>query len=291
MVASKTCGFAVFFATVFLTSSGWATAEEDPHSIPYEAFHALLQYGTPDMNGTDTNRTFAVVSRLPDVSPTDIVFTIRSTNRSYEIHLNENGYPIDFPLTPELLAENPPIFVNQPTGTVSVTARMNFTEPENGPIGTAIVEWVSEIVRNGLRLQNNSVSYQALHHLLGRSPTFRGQSCEDDPAEEKNFQVDLDCVRADPVVLEYKGFEAAGIRYHASNEDVDIPINAEGLVSVPVSDSLWEANPWITFYPGIADWHAHGNKPEFATHSLKEILELAKERYAAPHPEKSGKED
>lgn len=282
--------FALVIAALFLTTaSGFSADKEDPKSIPYQAFHAMLKVGTPGTNGVDTNCTFVVASSLPDVSPSDIVFTIRSTNQPYEVHLDDAGYPIDFPLTPELLAENPSVFVNQPAGTVSITAWTAFTAPTNGPISQAVHSWVSEIVHDGLRLQDNAVSYQALHHLLQRPPTFRATVAGHKQAEKPALQVDLEDVRANPVVLEYKGSEAAGIRYHAANEGMDIPADANGLVSLPVSDSLWEANPWITFYPEIANWHAHGDVPEFATLSLPEILRQSARRFTSGQPAESGK--
>lgn len=281
-------GVHILAALLIATSTGWTADEDLPHSMPYQAFHAMLKLGTSGTNGVDTNCFFVVTSSLPDVALSDIIFTIRSTNRTYDVHLNDSGYPIDFPLTPELLAENPPITVNQPPGTVNVSAQTGFTEPQNGPIGEALKKWVGEIVRDGLRLQDDSVSYQALHHLLRRSPTFRATVAEDESVEEKDLQADLTDVEANPVELEYKGTEAAGIRIQGANESMEIPVDASGRVVVPVSESLWAANPMIEFYPSLADWCVRDDSPEHAAHSLSEIFEQCARRFSDSLPAESG---
>ena len=258
-------------------SSPMGTSESTRSKPTYQDFYFMLQLGTPDHS--NTNRTFSITSNLPGVSPSDIVLTILSTNREYHVRLNEFGYPVDFPLTPELWAENPPVTVNQPEGSLWMFAGVKaFTEDTNGPHFKAYMKLHDEAVRAGLRLQDNAVTYQALHYVLGRWPGYSMSTAENKPGAAQDPPVDLAPLRARPVVLEFKGAPPAGIRCRGTDEDFEIPVDSDGLVAVPVSETLWTANPWIEFYPRVDDWYFRGDKPGYATLSLRELLERADPR-------------
>lgn len=258
-------------------SSPMGTSDSTRPKPTYQDFYFMLQLGTPDHS--NTNRTFSITSNLPGVSPSDIVLTILSTNREYHVRLNEFGYPVDFPLTPELWAENPQVTVNQPEGSLWVFAGVKaFTEDTNGPHFKAYVKLHDEAVRTGLRLQEDAVTYQALHYVLGRWPGFSMSMAENKQNTAQDQPADLAPLRARPLVLEFKGTPPAGIRCRGTDEDFEIPVDSDGLVTVPVSETLWTTNPWIEFYPHIDDWYFRGDKPVYAKLTLREILVRADRR-------------
>ncbi len=283
-------GLVVFSASLVLAQSAppaKQTDESKPSPVgasettqpkpTYQDFHFMIQLGTPD--NSNTNRTFSITSNLPGVSPSDIVLTIHSTNREYHVRLNEFGYPVDFPLTPELWAENPPVTVNQPKGSLYIFAGEKVSaEDANGPIFQAYMKLHDEAIRSGIRLQDETVTYQALHYVLGRWPGYSASMAENAPDEAQDPPVNLAHLYAKPVVLEFKGTPPAGIRCRGTAENFEIHADADGLVTVPVSETLWAANPWIEFYPNIDSWYFRGDKPVYATLSLRELFERATRR-------------
>ena len=260
-----------------------AGASEPSNLKPtYQDFYYMLKLGTPDDSNPD--RMFSITSTLPTVPPSDIVLTIHSTNREYDIRMNDSGYPVDFPLTPELWAENPPVTVNQPPGSLSIFAGVKISaEDTNSPIFKAYIKLFNESVRTGLRLQEEAVTYQALHYVLGRWPGYKMSMAENERIEAEAPPVDLAHLRAKPLVLEFKGTPPAGIRCSGTAESFDIQADSDGRVTVPVSETLWAANPWIEFYPHVDNWYCRGDKSFYATRSIRELCEQA-ERRAQKNP-------
>jgi RNA polymerase sigma factor (sigma-70 family) len=66
-----------------------------------------------------------ITSRNKAVRPSDMQFTIQSSKKGpIAVHVSADGQIIDFPHDEQLRRENPPIFVNQPKGTMRLTIFM-----------------------------------------------------------------------------------------------------------------------------------------------------------------------
>jgi hypothetical protein len=98
---------------------------------------------------------------------TPIQLQINSRQGPRPLNLAPDGELVDFPLTPELRAENPPVASNQPKGTLALQATINIRF--SGKL-TEEAEWYQE----ALRQVNAAVKAQAhsLSFLVPKSKTL-----------------------------------------------------------------------------------------------------------------------
>jgi len=105
-------------------STGPARAENA--AIPYNTLAKALD-DLSELKGKD--RLIASLRLKPSskaVAPTAVKADIRSAKGTIPVKLAPNGEILDFPLTPQLRSENPPVESNQPKGTLSLRVSVSI---------------------------------------------------------------------------------------------------------------------------------------------------------------------
>jgi len=88
-------------------------AERENASLPYAALHRMASLAQT------SGGKLIVRSKLPDVPPQAIEYTIESKNDTILLRVTQDGI-LDVPLSQTLLEENPLVVVNQPKGSLVI---------------------------------------------------------------------------------------------------------------------------------------------------------------------------
>lgn len=105
--------------------AAWAAAD---NIVPYMALYQSLR---PALEVSKHPRLIAhtrVVSKLRHVAPTDIALEVRSRNGLQRVAASRRG-DLDFPLDDALRDENPPVFINQPKGSLTLSVDVQLRPP------------------------------------------------------------------------------------------------------------------------------------------------------------------
>lgn len=118
------------FVGSFLLALGLAAAlpAEEPGQVPYAAIYSVLQPGLVMNDYPRLRAVQRVQSRLPEVRPAQIRIWIASAQGRLEIAVDGRGRA-RFPLTDALLTENPPVFSNQPRGSLNIQVSLEARLP------------------------------------------------------------------------------------------------------------------------------------------------------------------
>ncbi len=111
-----------------LALAGGAALAEEPGKVPYAAIYRVLQPGLVMNDYPRLRAVQRVESRLPEVAPTQIQIWIASAQGRLEIAVDSRGRA-RFPLTDALLAENPPVYSNQPRGSLNIQVSLEARLP------------------------------------------------------------------------------------------------------------------------------------------------------------------
>lgn len=134
----------VWLASVLFLSSAWGVTAAETGVLPYKAiasvYDALAGVKTKDR----ILFSLRVVSKTGTNLPAPIELRVRSKTGDIPLTLAANGELLDFPLRPELRAENPPVASNQPKGSLSLRAELGIKYSGNL---TESVEWYREALR------------------------------------------------------------------------------------------------------------------------------------------------
>lgn len=251
MNASTIIKMAILFVTLSMTQI--AFGESDDQGLEYVCLHKVIG---DSMVKTDMFVTFT--SSIPGVNPTDMVFTIHSTNGDIAWRVDQKGVAVDFPMDERLLAENPRVTHNQPAGSVEMKALWQMESSR--------AQLIEDEVKAGIDLTKGKVRYQALHLVSGRLPRWR--------IEDATTNIVMDKIAADPVTLTRLEATNGALRIRLGKRKTTVwPEN--GVLRVPASTNLWRCNPWITFSPALdTNWMlsiADGTTVPLYEHLLKFI--------------------
>jgi hypothetical protein len=229
----------LLMAFVFgLAGWGGVRAEEEPNEMPYEFLYELSQ-----LAAANTQVVLTVKSKREDLRPEDLVFTIHSASRGdLTVRVDASGQLVDFPVSEELLVENPVLTINQPPGSVTLNL---MTKIPSGKMGEYPgVAKMFDFIDRGLRLEENMVSYGALALLAGKYPA--GLSADGG--------LDLQTSEEPELELRLNGSGDDHVHLMSGDQDVRMdPVN--GLITITPSSLLDWRNSWIRFCPAfLAAW-------------------------------------
>jgi hypothetical protein len=98
-------------------------------AAPYALLYQSLERGNKISEFELLIPVQRIASKLPGVTPDRIEVEIRARQGTIAVPIAANGVA-EFPLTPELLAENPLVYSNQPKGTLSVSVSIEVAKPK-----------------------------------------------------------------------------------------------------------------------------------------------------------------
>jgi len=133
-------------APAFLLLAAPALAA-DWRSIPYENFHSALTSLKPLKDARYIRVRQVISVSAPDMTLEDLRMVIASSGGDIEVPITLDG-SMAFPLTDELLEENPPVRVNAPEGGLSLNVSIEIGMPPTDRFQyDAVVEMAAEYDR------------------------------------------------------------------------------------------------------------------------------------------------
>jgi hypothetical protein len=112
-------------ALVFSTASARCDS-----TFPYAKLYDVLQRGAK-ITSPNLRPIFVVASKDKAVKPSSITLIIQAKSGPITIKIDPDGEMRGFPLTAELLKENPPVLTNQAKGTLMIGGGMGLILPDS----------------------------------------------------------------------------------------------------------------------------------------------------------------
>ncbi|MDP9098686.1 MAG: DUF2987 domain-containing protein [Verrucomicrobiota bacterium] len=97
-------------------------------NIPYVKLYDLFERGAK-IKSPNLRPIFVIASSDKAIKPSSITLTIQAKVGPIEIKIDPDGEIRSFPLTAELLKENPNVLTNQPKGTLKIGGGMGIVLP------------------------------------------------------------------------------------------------------------------------------------------------------------------
>jgi hypothetical protein len=104
-------------------------AAEDFGSMPYQKLYALFQDAS-GISAPNIRPIVVVNSTNKEVKPAAITLTIQASNGPIKVAIEPDGEIRAFPMSPELLKENPTVLSNQPKGTLRLRGGLTVQLPD-----------------------------------------------------------------------------------------------------------------------------------------------------------------
>ena len=106
-----------------------AMAAEEMGQIPYASLHKVLsraqQVKHPKLRALVT-----VQSKATNAKPQKITMSIQAKSGPIDVPVSSDGEIRNFPISPELLKENPPVLTNQPKGSSQLQVQLEALVPD-----------------------------------------------------------------------------------------------------------------------------------------------------------------
>ncbi len=103
---------------------------EDNGSMPYATLYGFF-HDAAGIDDSNLHAMIAVESTQPQVKPFQISLTIQASKGPIKLNLASDGEIRDFPMSWELLGENPSILSNQPKDTLRLRVAINLKVPDS----------------------------------------------------------------------------------------------------------------------------------------------------------------
>jgi hypothetical protein len=126
------------FLVIACVASVAAVAAE----VPYATLHGVLGAVKSVTPYKQLRAVQRIESKSADVAPSAIRLSIRTAAGEVAVPIAADGQ-LDFPLSPELLAENPVVVTNQPAGSLTLSVSIELPPPDRA-------EWPAAEVREAL---------------------------------------------------------------------------------------------------------------------------------------------
>lgn len=159
----------LFLATlaIFRFHAQTIFAAETNAAIPYQTLREIFQ-PISEIDQTKLEVRVWVVSDRKTVHPSDITLTIHSAKKGMiPLTIGTNGQILKFPLEKDLARENPPVFANQPKGTLHLFVSMQIPLPDE-------LEFRYKLFGDGVAEMNKSIRAQAGLALSLLAPKVEG---------------------------------------------------------------------------------------------------------------------
>lgn len=126
--ASASFGFGLVTVAAFLLSA--TTAYCADVVIPYAKLYPMFERGSR-IQSPHVRPIFVAQSTDKAVKPGSITLTVQAKSGAIPLKIDPDGEIHGFPVSAELLKENPPIVTNQPKGTLRIGGGMGITLPDS----------------------------------------------------------------------------------------------------------------------------------------------------------------
>ena len=103
---------------------------EDNGSMPYATLYGFF-HDAAGIDDANLHAMIAVESTQSGVKPSQISLTIQASKGPIKLNLASDGEIRDFPMSWDLLGENPSILSNQPKGTLRLRVAINLKVPDS----------------------------------------------------------------------------------------------------------------------------------------------------------------
>lgn len=242
-----------------------ARADGPDGEMRYEIVYRLQEKAVENIRTVLT-----VTSNLEGVSPEDIVLTIHSdAHGDLRLGVDSNGHLVDFPMTEELLAENPVMTHNQPEGSLSVQVLSKFKAGEKlDDSGTRLFY---DYIAEGIRLADNGIRFSSLAMMADRLNPI---SLHNDTSGHE-----YEVVEQQALELRYTGTGNDHVHLHSDQQNHEMhPV--DGLVTIPAPADLRQLDPWIQFCPqSKPEWEIRSKDGEWV--SIEKVVAAFKGQAAA----------
>jgi hypothetical protein len=132
-----------------LAGTAWAEAWRD---VPYERIHAALTSvkPLPVARYVQFSQRIAVPEAVMQLA--DLRMVVAAASGDIEVPITPDG-GLDFPLSDDLLEENPPVRVNAPQGQLSITMNLDIAAPPAQRFPYALLEEITDEYDRFVKLQ------------------------------------------------------------------------------------------------------------------------------------------
>jgi hypothetical protein len=210
----KSISLLVAFCALLFGSSS-LRADDDQARLPYKLIYEIQQKQSDlRQNFTNLQVFIRMKSSSTNVHTSDLHVYIDSKEGKFPVTLDTNGI-FSVPMRDSLLAENPPIMVNQPRGTMELAWYVGLVEPEK---------------------PTNGIHYAAMMRPLKDLEAIRAQMVPG---------IASSTIRG--MIFYFDADVEASIVIHAKNGDRTYKTDGSHSVIIPWEQSLLEEDPAINF--------------------------------------------
>jgi len=124
---AKFCGFAALSAVLIFSASSARCADA---TIPYAKLYSLFERGA-QIKSPHVRPIFVVQSTNKAVTPESITLTVQAKSGVIPLKIDSDGEIHGFPVSAELLKENPPILTNQAKGSLRIGGGLGIILPDS----------------------------------------------------------------------------------------------------------------------------------------------------------------
>ncbi len=115
----STAGVKTPLVALFCFAGVFSCAAQDKAVLPYQKLYEAFQKAAT-VKSTEVRAVIVVVPKDGAVKPGDVTFTIQAKGGAQKLAVDPDGEIHGFPLSAELLKENPSVVTNQPKGTLNL---------------------------------------------------------------------------------------------------------------------------------------------------------------------------
>ncbi len=191
-----------------------ATSAECGSTIPYAKLYDLFQRGSK-IKAPNLRPIFVVASNNKAIKPGSITLTIQSKSGPTDIKIDPDGEIRSFPLTQELLKENPPVLTNQPKGTLLIGGGMGIILPDS-----------------------LTYSYQQLNDLLAQASV--------EMKKQAGLLLSFMVPRAKGLIFEFSSPRKQTVTIAFKNGLKVLQADGDGGITLPIDKTSLTENPTVT---------------------------------------------
>jgi len=208
-----------------------AAEKFQPATLPYRALCQMAQLDFSDTTGiTNSNVSFKVRSKNPEVKLEDIAIYIDSRSGRIPLQISTNGIMV-LPVSPQLAEENPNVIANQPQGSMT----MKVTIAVGGKLPDSLMQNDQGMIRYSGLFVAEQMKRGMLHDLTEIKKHYGEPSGLDNPVV---------------VHLQMKEeVKASAVTIHAQAGDIHITATTPGNFVMRYDPKLMSEDPWVQITP------------------------------------------
>lgn len=192
-----------------------ASSAECSSTFPYAKLYSLYERGTK-IHAPNVHPLFVVASKDKSIKPSSISLAILAKSGTIDLRIDRDGEIRGFPMSAELLKENPPVLSNQPKGTLLIGGGIGLDLPDS-----------------------LTFSYKQLNDLLNQATAEMKRAA--------GMMLSFMVPRAKGIILEFSTpkNQIVTIGYHSGAKILHV--DADGGIALPIEQGSLAENPTVTF--------------------------------------------